>query len=83
MASGFGAKGSEGRCYPLWQGFSKVFIIFFFVFFFFFFFFFWGEREIPFFFVVGKENPSTKSIFTRARLVLLTRIIIILADKKR
>ena len=24
MASGFGAKGSEGRCYPLWQGFSKV-----------------------------------------------------------
>lgn len=23
MASGFGAKGSEGRCYPLWQGFSK------------------------------------------------------------
>ena len=27
MASGFGAKGSEGRCYPLWQGFSKVFII--------------------------------------------------------
>ena len=26
MASGFGAKGSEGRCYPLWQGFSKVFI---------------------------------------------------------
>ncbi|CCO66172.1 unknown protein [Bathycoccus prasinos] len=25
MASGFGAKGSEGRCYPLWQGFSKVY----------------------------------------------------------
>jgi hypothetical protein len=24
MSSGFGAKGSEGRCFPLWQDFSKV-----------------------------------------------------------
>ena len=73
MASGFGAKGSEGRCYPLWQGFSKVFIIDE-VFFFFFFFFFWGEREIPFFFVVlGKQNPfNEKHSYPRAFIIINT-----------